>query len=161
MKALSHQLTGVALVYATAKAEGMEVSVVVADGTPEVWRDTGVSDYNGDDAFNNEDGEPRYFAENGVPVGVYGNPIEFSRGLAEAIIDREGISTLKRPDGEWWSCIGDPSDDETLGYGARDRREAAMRTWVVHKLGEVVDIPDVLARKDAGHTRTRRRDAAG
>lgn len=147
MKALSHQLTGAALVYAVAQAEGMKVSAVLADGVPEVWRDSGISDYNGADAFNNEDGEPRYFAENGAPVGVYGNPVEFSQGIAEAIIDRQGISTLKRPGGEWWACIGDPSDEETLGCEARDRREAAMRAWVDHKLGEMVDIPDVLLPK--------------
>lgn len=160
MKSLSHQLTGAALVYAVALAEGMEVSAVIADGAPEVWRDSSISHYNGADAFNNEDGEPRYFADNGAPVGVYGNPVELSRGFAEAIIDREGLSTLKRPSGEWWACVGDPADDETLGYEARDRREAAMRAWVVHKLGETVDIPDVLVarpRQTAAIQRTKER----
>jgi hypothetical protein len=63
------------------------------------------------------------------------------------IIEREHISTTFQGIiyGEhWWASLGDPTDEETMGYTGPTPLIAAMRCYVASKLGETVEVPEEL-----------------
>lgn len=68
------------------------------------------------------------------------------------IIAREKISRLYHHQGdeEVWACIGDPRDDEVIGYTGGTELIAAMRCFVASRLGDEVEVPQVLIDKAAG-----------
>ncbi len=60
----------------------------------------------------------------------------------DAIIDRELIDTWHRKGTGWCASIKSPGIGRE--WHGTTRREAAMRAWVYHKLGDEVEIPEEL-----------------
>lgn len=123
------ELTGVALDYAVAMAEGIPSEDIKLPG----WKGDNLYRFRRD--------------EDGKKDGFYttGSGLVFHKGPAgDDIIDREGISTQKITD-EWEASIYNPTTQcmhgTTLGP---TRRIAAMRCYVASKLGWEVELPVIL-----------------
>ena len=116
-----------------AQAEGEDVSVVVNEGTPEVWFN---HDINHSITYKNRKGEDRFIL-NGKPVGLFGNPVEYGWGHVGEIIEQGKIDT--RWIGENWIAgkLVKWVTGPTLLI-------AAMRCYVASKLGEEVEVPEEL-----------------
>ena len=133
MKIKTSELSGPALTWAVAKCLGKDVSVVVNEGTPEVWFN---HDINHSITYKNRKGEDRFIL-NGKPVGLFGNPMEYRWEHVGEIIEREKIDT--RWTGENWIAgkLVKWVTGPTLLI-------AAMRCYVASKLGEEVEVPEEL-----------------
>lgn len=133
MKIKTSELSGMAIIFAFAQAEGEDVSVVVNEGTPEVWFN---HDINHSITYKNRKGEDRFIL-NGKPVGLFGNPVEYGWEHVGEIIEQEKIDT--RWTGENWIAgkLVKWVTGPTLLI-------AAMRCYVVSKLGEEVEVPEDL-----------------
>lgn len=139
------ELIGPALVWAVAKCEGEDVSVVVVDGEAQVWSNEDIYDnYNGQDCYTGRDGTPR-FLRNGKPVGVWGNPMPSYLDWAQGgpIIERERI----RIDCPWNPGPFEATckiDGVTGWCEGPTILVAAMRCYCCAKLGDEIDIPEEL-----------------
>lgn len=65
------------------------------------------------------------------------------------LLERHKVSIFWRETlGEWWACIDDPFDEDTLGWHGATRLEAGFRAMIVAKLGNretgMVKVPDDL-----------------
>ena len=124
MKIRTHRLSGTALVYACAVADGLaQVHVRTSGSVPEV----------------------RYL----YPTfdGWYGWPVpRYLEHVADDIIDREKIETryviTDSTEPNYWSasCLF----TDVYSVSGTTRREAAMRCYVASKLGGEVDVPEEL-----------------
>lgn len=125
--AKTSQLSGIALDYAVALAEGF--------GPRQYMRSI--------DVRLNVEGKASALL---VPINrayVIWTPTTCQQG--DAIIDREKISTTINHNGTWLAYIGYNLNDEQLFMMAgATRREAAMRCYVASKLGDEVEIPKEL-----------------
>ena len=133
MKIKTSELSGPALTWAVAKCLGEDVSVVVNESTPEVWFN---HDINHSITHKNRKGEDRFIL-NGKPVGLFGNPVEYGWEHVGEIIEQEKIDT--RWTGENWIAgkLVKWVTGPTLLI-------AAMRCYVMSKLGEEVEVPEDL-----------------
>ena len=78
-----------------------------------------------------------------IMVSVSDGSYDFSPSeRGDHLLDKFGISTLKRADGTWWATLGDPTDDEVLGYEGASRLEAALRTLAMHLLASTSGNPE-------------------
>lgn len=136
-KIKTSELSGTPLTWAVAKCLGEDVSVVVNEGTPEVWFN---HDINHSITYKNRKGEDRFIL-NGKPVGLFGNPVEYGWEHVGEIIDQEHIwlthhvaakmHGAHKGDGVWFQKGSTPLI-------------AAMRCYVASKLGEEVEVPEEL-----------------
>ena len=126
MKIKTSELSGPALTWAVAKCLGEDVSVVVNEGTPEVWFN---HDINHSITYKNRKGEDRFI--------LFGNPVEYGWEHVGEIIEQEKIDT--RWTGENWIAgkLVKWVTGPTLLI-------AAMRCYVMSKLGEEVEVPEDL-----------------
>jgi hypothetical protein len=82
---------------------------------------------------------------------VKANPHSTRWDLAGPILERENISVEKNSNGWWFASTKYNYDDEARFIQlAHTPLEAAMRCFVSSKLGDEVEIPDELTRKEQG-----------
>lgn len=125
----THTLTGRALDYAVALAEGR------AD--PIYWfaPEPGDQDY-----IEGEDYSQLFYVGGPDRLGPY-TPTLDKRG--DDIIDREKIDTeYFRSEELWYASVF--LTDEYVQHSGTTRREAAMRAYVASKLGDEIEIPKEL-----------------
>jgi hypothetical protein len=120
MKVKTSNLTGSALNWAVAKAEGLRVN---DDGSMKYWK---YFPGYGDDDFD-------------IPAYT----TDWSQG--GPLIEREHISTTQDHSGLWLAYIGwNYADSKDHMQADRSLLVAAMRCFVVSKLGDEVDVPKEL-----------------
>lgn len=123
MKAFTHALEGKALDYAVAIAEGF-------------------TRYPGDSA---ECGTVWHMDPSRTPFGPVMNVVNYTPSVSsqgDNIIDRERICTVIGHDGVWLAYIAQNySDEPEFMCAGTTRREAAMRTHVLRRLGKKVELP--------------------
>lgn len=129
VKKNSRTLAGVALDWAVARAEKMQVFVDVNDDLVRVVREMGVDD------------EPVF------------RPSQ-DWAFAGEVLARERIVLMPTRTGGWFTSMWGVRDDEghvrEVGIDADDPLTAVLRCLVFSKLGDFVEIPDELADVDKG-----------
>lgn len=121
--ALTNDLTGPSLNWAVAAAQKSQFVVRVKGTTTELM----VLDATGQ----------------AIPIPNYAS----DPAASQRIVEGKRISSIWRESmGEWWACRNDdPLDDEVLGCFGPTAQIAAMRAWVLHELGDTVNVPFVLS----------------
>jgi hypothetical protein len=161
MKIKVADATKLQLDWLMAKAEGMQVAVVMNERVPQVWN---WDDINPNTTYKNKVGEHRFLL-NGKPVGLFGNPVEYTGADMWPIIEREGIGIfqcsrdLGKPCNYWVATIESQSWDWSYTTWHEDKSIilyksdtyvgptpliAALRCYVANTLGEEVEIPEEL-----------------
>ena len=139
------ELIRAALDWAVAECEGKVVSVVIVDGTPQIWANDDVYDnFKNQWCYCDKQGNPR-FIRNGTPVGLCGNPMASYLDWPQGgpIIEREDIDLMKVSTKQWRADCGPAC------YG-KTPLVAAMRAYVMKRLGDEVEVPDVLVEVSHG-----------
>ena len=125
MKTKTATLTGAALAYAVALADGQKPHAMVEPD------------------YGQQRPREVYVAINLGPCSHEVYTVDSCR--ADDIIDREKISTMVDHSGVWVAYMGYNLNDERLHMSAgATRREAAMRCFVASRLGKDVEIPEEL-----------------
>ncbi len=162
MKVKTSELTGAALAWVLLQVEYSELSfrLIFNEGKLEVWNDDDVGTTH---PSLDRQGKPRFIrASDGVPVSLFGCPIEFvDWATCGPIIEREGIllRALRREghalDGQWLAMYDGTNTGTMVSWVKRTDFPrhylsgptpliAAMRCYVASKLGDEVDIPEEL-----------------
>jgi hypothetical protein len=145
MKIKTAEATSLQLDWLVAKAEGLDVAIVMNEGVPQIWYEDDIN-RTATCTYKNKAGEHRFLL-NGTPVGLFGNPLEYGWCEVGPILEREFIDVfhIERANTVWETEIQVGPKVRVKGRGPTPLI-AAMRCYCYAKFGDEVEIPEELCR---------------